>query len=299
VRHDQLFRVILERLFEEFLELFFPDIAGKLDFQTLRFLDKEIFANVPEGEVREADIVARLQTREGREQLVLVHVEIQLESKADFARRMFHYYSILRLHYGLPVVPIALYLRGGPRTRRAEYREALFDEEYLVFRYQVVALARFRAEAYVGAGALGAALSALMGRGSRHPAELRLSMLERIAESPVVEVVKFLLVNVIETYFVLSKDDTEKYLRLLARKENRAVQDLELTWADKLMEKGRQAGVIEGKRETLSRQLRVKFGPLPEDVMNRIAAIGTLAELDTYLDRIPTAKSLVEIGLVE
>jgi predicted transposase YdaD len=124
-------------------------------------------------------------------------------------------------------------------------------------------------------------------------------MLERIAESPVDEVVKFLLVNVIETYFVLSKDDTEKYLRLLARKENRAVQDLELTWADKLMEKGRQAGVIEGKRETLSRQLRVKFGPLPEDVMNRIAAIGTLAELDTYLDRIPTAKSLVEIGLVE
>jgi hypothetical protein len=238
--------------------------------------------------------VARLATTEGKERLILVHVEIQRESEADFARRMFQYYSVLRIHYGIPVVPIAFHLRGGPRAPRAEYREALFDEEYLVFRYHVLALARLRAEEYVGGGPLGAALSALMSReGSRDLAELRLSMLERVAESPHDEVVKYLLVNVIETYFQLSEGDTEKYRRLLARKENRAVLDSELTWGDKLMQKG----AIEAKRETLSRLLAAKFGPLPDEVRNRIAAIGTPAELDTYIDRFVTASSLEEIGL--
>jgi hypothetical protein len=194
--------------------------------------------------------------------------------------------------------------RGGPRARLAEYREALFDKEYLIFRYHVLALARLKAEEYVGSGALGAALSALMGRASNSDlAGLRFSMLKRVAESSLDEVVKYLLVNVIETYFELSIEDAEEYRRLLARKENRAVQDLELTWADKLIEKGRmegrEAGVLEGKREAVSRLLNARFGPLSEDVMKKIAATGSLTELDTYLDRILSAKSLQEIGFTE
>jgi hypothetical protein len=165
-----------------------------------------------------------------------------------------------------------------------------------------VALARLTADEYVLAGPLGAALASLMNRErSGDLPALRLSMLERVADSPLDEAIKYLLVNVIHTYFVLSGEDAERYRHLIGRRENRTVQELELTWADKLMEKGRveghQAGVLEGKRETLSRQLAVKFGPLSEDVKKRIAAIGTPAELDTYLDRVPTAKSLEEIGL--
>jgi len=126
---DQLFKTILERLLQEFLELFFPEAAGRLDFETLRFIGKEVYANVPEGEVRQADVVARLETRDGEPELVLVHVEVQARSRSDFARRMFEYYALLRLHHQLPVFPIVLYLRGGARSKVAEYREALFGQE--------------------------------------------------------------------------------------------------------------------------------------------------------------------------
>ena len=114
---DQLFKTILKGLLQDFLELFFPEAAARLDFENLRFVDKEVFANVPEGEVRQADIVAQLETRDGEPELVLVHVEVQAEPKGDFPRRMFEYYALLRLQYGLPVFPIALYLHRDPAPR--------------------------------------------------------------------------------------------------------------------------------------------------------------------------------------
>ncbi len=203
---DQLFKTILDGMLRDLLELFFPEAAARLDFETLRLLGKEVFANVPEGEVREADVVARLETRDGKPEVVLVHVEVQAEHRSDIARRMFQYYSVLRLHYRLPVFPIVLHLRGGTSSRLAEYREELFGQELLLFRYHSVALARLAAEEYVGTSSLGAALAALMERKtSRDRARLRLSMLERVVGSELDEALKYLLVNVIETYFELGE----------------------------------------------------------------------------------------------
>jgi hypothetical protein len=297
--YDQLFKTILEALLQDFLELFFPEAAARLDFQSLRFVDKEVFANVPEGEVRQADIVARLETRDGEPELVLVHIEVQWEPKSDFPRRMFQYYSVLRLHYGIPVFPIALYLRGGPPSPLAEYRESLFEEELLLFRYHSVALARFSAEEYVETNPLGAALAALMSRGDApKPARLRLSMLERVAESELNEALKYLLVNVIETFFELSEEDAEEYRRMISRKEDRAVQEMELTWADRLMEKGREVGVLQGKRETLVRLLTAKFGVLPDETKARVVVLSS-TDLDRALDRVLTAGTLDELQLGE
>lgn len=88
------------------------------------------------------------------------------------------------------------------------------------------------------------------------------------------------------------------------------MQEIELTWADKLIDKGRkegreegreeglEAGVIEGKRQTLLRQLSAKFGELPEETT---AAVETMSEveLDSALDRILAAKTLDELRFDE
>jgi len=121
-------------------------------------------------------------------------------------------------------------------------------------------------------------------------------MLEQVVGSELDQALKYLLVNVIETYFVLSGEEAERYRRLVSRKEYRAVQEVELTWADKLMEKGREAGLIEGKRETLLRQLAAKFGDLPTAITAKIESM-SVAELDGVLDRILTATALEELEL--
>lgn len=193
--------------------------------------------------------------------------------------------------------PVALYLHRGPSSKVTEYREALFGQELLLFRYHSLALARLPAEEYVGASPLGAALSALMNReGNQDRARLRLSMLERVVRSELDEALKYLLVNVIETYFQLSGEDAERYRRLVSRKEYRAVQEVELTWADKLIEKGRGVGVIEGKRETLLRLLAAKFGDLPREITTKAEAMSA-AELDSVVDRLLTATTLDDLEL--
>ena len=143
-------------------------------------------------------------------------------------------------------------------------------------------------------GPVGAALAALMDRSSSGDIEqLRASMMQRVVTSELDEAQEFLLVNIIETYCELSDEQNERYQRLIARKEYRKVQDVELTWMDKLLLKGE----LKGKRETLLRLLAQKFGPLPKTVTARIEAYESAEELDACLERILTVTSLEEMGL--
>ena len=152
---------------------------------------------------------------------------------------------------------------------------------------------------------MGAALAALMDRSdrsrSRNLESLRVSMLWKVVESALDEARQFLLIDLIETYFPLSDRQRERYQRLVSRKEHRKVQDVELTWAEKLMEKGREegleVGLLKGKRETLLRQLAAKFGTVSEVATARVEAIESLDELDGLLERVLTATSLEDMKL--
>lgn len=301
---------------QDFLKLFFPDVENRLDFGNVEFLDTELFTDRLEGRPREADVVAKLDTRDGGTELVLIHVEVQLRPGQDFRARMFEYYSLLWSRYRLPIFPIALYLRGGKQgLGTEEYRVELFGRDVLRFRYESIHLARLGVEEYGDRGGpAGAGLAALMNRSaSRDVEQLRVSLMWRVVQSELDEARQLILIDLIQTYFELSGEQMARYWRLVSRKEYRKVQEVELTWADKLLkqgeekgikkgreqglEQGREAGLLEGKREALLRQLGTKFGPLPEGTTTRIESIDSVSELDDYLERILTARSLQEMGL--
>ena len=296
--HDQLFKALLEKFFRDFLELFFPKVAERLDFETLVFLDKELFADLPQGPTREVDVVARLETHEGEPGIVLVHVEVQARPEKDFARRMFEYSAMLWLRDRAPIFPVVLYLQGGKGLTEDEYQVSLFGREFFRFRYASVGLARLRAEEYVEMGPLGATLAALMDwRKDADPVVLEADMQRRVAESGLDDLRKFLLLDVIETYSKLSEEERARFERLVSRKEYRTMQEVKETWSDRMRQEGRQAGLIEGKRETLLRQLAVKFGPLSPETIAKVNAVPTAAELDACAERLVAAESLDEMRL--
>jgi hypothetical protein len=302
--HDQRFKELLRTFFQDFLKLFYPDVEARLDFDEVEFPDTEMFLDFPDGKRREADVVAKLKTFDGSPELVLIHVEIQSRPERDFEARMFEYYALLWSRYKLPVFPIVLYLRGGDTgASQEEYRVRLFGRDVLRFRYESVRLERLNAEEYIGRDSpVGAALAALMDRAARDDiVKLRATMMQRVVTSELDEARQFLLVNIIETYCELSDTQMERYRRLISRKEYRKVQDVELTWMDKLLregeEKGIRAGVLKGKRETLLRLLANKYGPLPDRTTARVEAMDSADELDACLDRVLTAPSLRELGL--
>ena len=310
--HDQRFKEFLHAFLRDFLRLFFPDVEKQLDFQSLEFLDPGVFTDRPEGMPREADVVAKLETRDGEPELVLVHVEVQLRPHRDFGARMHEYCSLLCSRYKLPVLPIALFLRGGKTGLvTEEYEMKLLGRDVTRFRYESVHLARLGVEEYgERGGPAGAGLQALMDRSeSRDVERIRASLMRRVVQSELDEGRQFILIDLIQTYFGLTAEQMARYRRLVSRKEYRKVHDVELTWADKLLkqgeekgiekglEQGREAGLLEGKREALLRQLGAKFGLLSKGVTAHLDSIESASELDGYLERILTAKSLEEMGL--
>jgi predicted transposase/invertase (TIGR01784 family) len=297
--HDQRFKEFLRTFFRDFLKLFYPDVEARLDFDGIEFSETELFTDFPEGKRREADVVAKLTTLDGSPELVLIHVEIQSRPERDFEARMFEYYALLWSRYKVPIFPIVLYLHGGNTgVSHEQYRMQLFGREVLRFRYESIRLERLNAEEYLRQGSpVGAALAALMDRSSSGDIEgLRAWMMQCVVTSELDEARQFLLVNIIQTYFELSKEQIERYQLLIARKEYQKVQDVDLTWMDKLLHEGEEKGRLSGKRETLLRLLAQKFGPLPEGITTRIEAFESVEQLDACLERILVASSLEEMG---
>ncbi|GMR24277.1 MAG: hypothetical protein BMS9Abin37_2799 [Acidobacteriota bacterium] len=74
-----------------------------------------------------------------------------------------------------------------------------------------------------------------------------------------------------------------------------------MTWAEKFeqkgLEKGREEGLLTGKRETLLRLFSAKFGTVSEATTARVEAIDSVEELDALLERVLTASSLEDMKL--
>jgi hypothetical protein len=85
----------------------------------------------------------------------------------------------------------------------------------------------------------------------------------------------------------------EVVTRLTATIEGEAQEDL-VTAGEQLIEQGRLQGLQEGQRRMLLKQLRARFGALPEDATARVNRADA-AELDLWSDRVLTAPSLAEV----
>jgi hypothetical protein len=125
--------------------------ADRIDATTVEWLDKEVFPDPPQGERRVLDLVAKVPTRQGvpgqrpgeaERWLALVHIEIESPDKATPLRpRMFRSYVHLRDKYGLPVLPIGLYLQVGLDGVGIDvYEEHFWEFRPVHFEYLYVGL---------------------------------------------------------------------------------------------------------------------------------------------------------------
>jgi hypothetical protein len=113
--HDQVFKDLLGAFLPELVALVAPELAARLDLiPPWTLLDKETFTDWPKGKRREADLLARVALADDSRRAVLIHVEIEARYRPEIGRRLGGYSMQIRLRHNLPVVPIALCLRGGP-----------------------------------------------------------------------------------------------------------------------------------------------------------------------------------------
>lgn len=109
---DILWKGILENIFDDFLHFFFEDAENFFDMgKGFQFLDKEMEQLFPAEDMQHAKFVDKLVkvfTKEGEDEWILVHVEVQGYKDDDFPRRMFTYFYRILDRYRKPVTAIAI-----------------------------------------------------------------------------------------------------------------------------------------------------------------------------------------------
>jgi hypothetical protein len=299
--HDQRFKELLHEFLPEFLRLFYPDWADRLDLGRVEWVEQEAHLDPPRGERRVLDLVAKVASREpvpdpaGRADdswLILINVEVEAADRAASLRaRLWSHYHHLRQKYGAPVAPIGLYLRVGLEGVGWDaYEERLWDRTLLRFEYAYVGLPALDGEAYIrGDNLLGVALAALMRIPKERQAELRLEALARLARSGENDARKYMLVECVENYFPLDPEQRVLYERLEESEQVREVRAMAIGWK----EQGRQIGC----RHIIERLLEKRFGPLPPTVRQRLEQLG-VQELERVADDIlDSSATLASLGL--
>lgn len=84
-------------------------------------MEQELFTDIVKGEKREIDILAQVRLQ-GKEQIILIHVEPQASHQKEFHERMFIYCSRLYEKYRKPILPIAILAIMIIKTFRSNFR---------------------------------------------------------------------------------------------------------------------------------------------------------------------------------
>ena len=309
--HDQRFKAMFKAFLAEFFETFLPAWADRFDFARVDWLEQEVFTDPPRGERRSLDLVARLPLRPGvpppatadaepaAPWLTLIHVEVEFrDSVAPLRPRMHSYYEQLRRRHGLPVLPIALYLRVGLDGIGWDvYEETYWGHRLVTFEYAYVGLPALDGEHYVvGEHLLGVALTALMRVPRERRAAVHAEALRRLAEARENDYRRHLLLDCLETYAALDEAQAEELGALLQTERYREAQAMAMTTFEKGVQTGLQQGLQQGQRTTLRKLLEARFGPLSPGAQERLQALSP-ERLETLTLGLLKAQSLQELGL--
>jgi hypothetical protein len=275
IDHDALFKLLLTSFFREFLAQFAPELAAVLTPEPLVFLDKESFADLLDPDRREADLVVQARLHD-QPATLRIHLEHQAQADHALDRRMFRYFARFYDRYDLPVYPIALCSYARPRTPAIDrHRLQIVTRTVLDFPYQVLQLNRLDWRDFLQT--TNPVTIALMARMPIAPSErwrVKAASLRLLAGARLTGVQRRLLSQFIDMYLRLRGAEEQAFQAEVATfppREQEAVMEIVTSWE----QKGRAEGLVEGQRQLIERLLIRKLGPLPNDVLDRLAALSS------------------------
>ena len=322
--HDQRFKVLIREFFADFLRLFFADWAARFDLDSVEWLDTELLPNPPDGSRHRVDLVAQLRTREAVQPdhwIALIHVEIESPDRTTALKpRLPSYYLHLRERYGLPVLPVVLYLQVGLDGIGIDtVVEKFWELDALTLKYLYVGLPALDGEAYLrGDNWIGVALSSLMKLPKDRIADLGLLAFQRLQTAGLNEQQTFLLTDCFDSYLDIGEDQMKQisatmdvgkipgekimfpkrtvlsFLKESAREEG--LQEGRHEGRHEGRELGLASGLRMGRLEVLEAILETKFGSLSSSALEKLRQLPDEA-LHALPVAVAKAGSLSELGL--
>jgi hypothetical protein len=248
--HDQRFKQMLEAFWSDLLSLLVPVLPEEIRWLPPVFLPQEHYTDLPQGERRSVDLVARLDPNPGDS--LLVHVEVEGQYRSEFPERMWSYYAQLYLRHKCPVVSLALYLKGGPPGRQSSrFVVSAHGRTGSEFYFESLGLSGAKAEEYlVRPEKLCIGLAALMRYSGGGEAEHRFACMQRLSREEMTDVQRVLLLDCVEAYLPLRESaQRARYEALLAQEPQERIKHMELSWSQRIHQEGHQEGRQEGLQE--------------------------------------------------
>ncbi len=315
---DAAWKAILEALFREFLDFFFPGIGAVVDWsRPVEQLEQEFQRLFPASEAGRGivDKLFRVTWKGRGNVLLLIHVEVQGRPERDFAERMFRYFYRLVDRHGPPVTSLVVladanrnfwptrYVSESPGTR-------------LVFEFSSVKLLQFMSESALRSHPSPFAMASLIQlrklKTGSNVEQLLAGKIEMARElfgrgfssDQVRELFRFLdhimrlPAELEKSFYEQLANEGEPLVTYMSRLEREAWERGMTQGVEEGMEKGIKKGIEEGiekgEAQLLIRQLHRKFGEVPAEIEKRIAE-SNAEQLLEWGERLISAETVDDI----
>ena len=260
--HDRLFKELLSTFFIEFLELFLPELAEEIDPTSIRFLQQEYFADLTSGEEKIVNLLVEVQQL-GATAAFLIHLEAQSFSEANFARRIFFYFSILHQRYLQRIYPIVVFSFDKPdRLENNRYTVKFGDRTILDFNFEAIQLNRLNWRDYLNQqNPVAAALMAKMKIETSDRPKVKAECLRLLATLRLDPARTRLISGFVDTYLRLNPQEEQVFqgeVGKLETVEQEQIMQITTTWME------------QGQRSLVLRQLARRVGDIPEGIRSQI-----------------------------
>ncbi len=138
---DEAWKKVIERFFPQLLRFFVPKLYEDVDFSKgVSFLDKEMeqLSIISLKGAKYVDKLAKIYLKDGGEQWILVHIEVQGYPDEEFSLRMFRYFYRIFDRHGKRIVSMAILTGSEEGTGDGRYKVEAYgsgvDFRYLFFR---------------------------------------------------------------------------------------------------------------------------------------------------------------------
>ncbi len=298
--YDSPWKEMLELYFPQFMAFFFPDAHADVDWtHGYESLEQELREVVRDAEIgrRLADKLMKVRRRDGREQDILVHLEVQGEREESFPQRMFVYnYRVFDRH-NRPVVSLAVLGDDHPEWRPDRFGYDLWGCEVRI-RFPVVKLWDYNdrwdeLEASDNPFAL-VVMAHLKTRATRQrPAERlrwKLRLVRHLYErgygrQEILELFRFL-----DWMMTLPEELEERFRGELEDIE----EEKRMRYVTSIERHGIQKGIVLGESSLLKRQLTSRYGELPRWAAERLEGADR-QQLESWGERLLHVQGLEEV----
>ena len=278
---DTPWKQILESYFPQFMAFFFPEAYSQIDWMKgFEFLDGELQQISRESETGKkiTDKLVKVYLRNGEEQWIVAHIEVQNQKEDNFGERVFVYFSRLRDKFQREVASFAVLGDTDPNWRPDSFARETLGFSLQVF-FPIAKLVNYKkrreeleASDNPFAVVVQAHLAAQATKGKESQQRRRkqkfalITMLyeQRYSRQEIIDLFRF-----IDWVLTLPSELEEAFRNDLATYEG----DKNMPYITSIERMGEARGEARGKSELITRQLNRRFGQVSEETVAKIGKL--------------------------